>query len=553
MYPGARRCPVWAVILCAGAQALAASTPEPRPTLCVEVVVTPGPAWKRHVIDNTSRGADGVKTGDLNGDGRTDFVTGWEEGGVVRVYLHPGRSRVREPWPRVTVGIVRDAEDAIFADLDRDGRPEVVSCTEGKTRTVYWHRFSGNPGDLLNPEAWSTVAFPAALPAQAWMQAVAVDLDGQHGLDLVLGSKNAGATIGWLQAPADPHVLGDWMFHGLREAGWIMSLVASDLDGDRDSDLLCSDRKGGRSGVFWLENPGATANRQHASWSEHALGALGREVMFLDVSDLNGDGRLDVAAAVKPRDVLLWLRQPDNGWREQTLPLVADNLGDAKAVKIADLNSDGLADMLFTCENAKGAREGIVWLEQGAAGGPWKQRSLGGPEGLKYDLMQVLDLDGDGDLDVVTCEESDQLGVVWYENPRLLGRRDFRGALEPAGFAAGVGGQRERDHLDRQHFQDGSEPFGRGRKPERAIGGCLPDGSGASTGADDVRAQPLVQGRGAGIAEEHADERFPAEHFERAMAERGAAHPFGVEVGRFLDDQTANPRGGQRRAASHQE
>ncbi|NJN05680.1 MAG: serine hydrolase [Rhodobacteraceae bacterium] len=36
--------------------------------LDTHVVVTPGPAWKRHTIDNTSRGADGVKPGDLNGD-----------------------------------------------------------------------------------------------------------------------------------------------------------------------------------------------------------------------------------------------------------------------------------------------------------------------------------------------------------------------------------------------------------------------------------------------------------------------------------------------------
>jgi hypothetical protein len=31
--------------------------------------------------------------------------------------------------------------------------------------------------------------------------------------------------------------------------------------------------------------------------------------------------------------------------------------------------------------------------------------------------MQALDLDADGTLDIITCEESDQLGVVWYENP----------------------------------------------------------------------------------------------------------------------------------------
>jgi len=27
------------------------------------------------------------------------------------------------------------------------------------------------------------------------------------------------------------------------------------------------------------------------------------------------------------------------------------------------------------------------------------------------------DLDGDGAVDVITCEERDNLGVIWYENP----------------------------------------------------------------------------------------------------------------------------------------
>jgi len=30
------------------------------------VVLAPGPIWMRHTIDNTSRGADGVKLGDEN-------------------------------------------------------------------------------------------------------------------------------------------------------------------------------------------------------------------------------------------------------------------------------------------------------------------------------------------------------------------------------------------------------------------------------------------------------------------------------------------------------
>ena len=38
--------------------------------------------WKRHVIDDTSRGADGTRLADINGDGLPDIATGWEQGGV---------------------------------------------------------------------------------------------------------------------------------------------------------------------------------------------------------------------------------------------------------------------------------------------------------------------------------------------------------------------------------------------------------------------------------------------------------------------------------------
>ena len=43
----------------------------------------------------------------------------------------------------------------------------------------------------------------------------------------------------------------------------------------------------------------------------------------------------------------------------------------------------------------------------------------GDSRGVKFDLIQLLDLDQDGDLDLLTCEERDNLGVIWYENPTL--------------------------------------------------------------------------------------------------------------------------------------
>ena len=47
----------------------------------------------------------------------------------------------------------------------------------------------------------------------------------------------------------------------------------------------------------------------------------------------------------------------------------------------------------------------------------WQDHEISGPEGVKFDRIELLDLDQDGDQDVITCEERDNLGVIWYENP----------------------------------------------------------------------------------------------------------------------------------------
>jgi hypothetical protein len=378
--------------------------------------------WERHTIDDSSRGADGVKMGDINRDGLLDIVTGWEEGREIHVCLNPGRDRAHNRWPSIIVGHVQGAEDAIFVDLDEDGSLEVLSCTEGKTRTVYLHHcFLTNATkhpNLADSQSWSTSSFPATENRQAWMQAAAIDIDGLNGNDLILASKATGGSIGWLKSPKEPLRLEQWTYHPLRDAGWIMSLETYDVDRDGDFDIVFSDRKGKRTGLYWLENPGALSNQQGQAWIEHAIGGIGRETMFADIADINNDGLVDIAVAVKPVEVIVCFQQPDKGWREQRIELDGSSIGDAKAVKVLDVNLDGRRDLCFTCENADKQREGIVWLEQ-LPDNQWKQHPLGGPDGVKFDQMQVIDLDGDGDQDIITCEERDQLGVVWYENPQV--------------------------------------------------------------------------------------------------------------------------------------
>ncbi|MCA9417532.1 MAG: VCBS repeat-containing protein, partial [Candidatus Omnitrophica bacterium] len=241
--------------------------------------------WKRHTIDQSSEGADGVRLMDVNGDGLMDIATGWEEGGAIRAYLNPGHEKAAEVWPAVTVGEASSPEDAVFVDLDGDGNFDVVSCCEGKTRSVFVHWAPSNPKDYLNPSLWKTEAFPTLEGKESWM--FGLPFPTEKGMSLVLGAKGKDAEIGILAPPQDPRNVSGWTWHPLYDAGWIMSLVWEDLDFDGDPDLLFSDRKGENPGVQWLENPGGE-DPTSGDWKVHRIGPKD-EVMFLDTGDLDGE------------------------------------------------------------------------------------------------------------------------------------------------------------------------------------------------------------------------------------------------------------------------
>ena len=385
--------------------------------------------WKRHTIDDSSRGADGVRLGDVNRDGLVDLVCGWEEGGVIRVYLQPVPVSLRtKPWPQVTVGKVRSPEDAVFVDLDNDGRLDVVSSTEGRNRTLYvhWANWDADSvAEMLDASRWETAAIPCSAEKQSWMFALPMELDGMPGPELIVGSKGGNASVSLLRGGADRRNLQGYQLQPLYKAGWIMSLKAADIDGDGDDDVLCTDRKGANRGVLWLENPGVKAVVGGKAWRLHRVAGSDSEVMFLDYGNLLGNEAPEIVTATRNQKILVSKRPVDVAklghnesvrWPTTTIsnPFDAPH---GKAVAIADVNQDGRPDLIHTVNNG-GRREhrGASWLEAGADG-QWKTHDVSGERGVKFDLIQVHDVDGDGDLDWLTCEERDNLGIFWYENP----------------------------------------------------------------------------------------------------------------------------------------
>jgi len=366
-----------------------------------------------------------VRLLDVNGDQLPDITTGFEQGSAVRAFLHPGYDSVTNLWPAVTVGAVSDAEDAVFADLDDDGAVDVISSAEGGTQGVFVHWAPSSPAEYLNEAAWQTVKIPASA-GRRWMFALPLQVDGQNGIDLVVGGKDADAKVAWFRSPAgNRRDMAAWTMHAMSDVSWTMSLIDYDVDNDGDPDVVVTDRYNnvGLEGARWLENPGTGSPAQFNPWPNHFIGARGDEPMLSAMADLDRDGLDDLLVPVFSSGLSFFRRldRASNSWQEYPISKPAGT-GTAKGCNIGDIDLDGDPDIVISFAHADGDLSGVVWLSYVTVPTEttWVDHEISGPLGIKFDIVALADLDGDGDPDVITTEEAEGgsgLGTIWYENP----------------------------------------------------------------------------------------------------------------------------------------
>ena len=206
------------------------------------------PQWARHEIAKEG-GGHGCGFGDINGDGRGDFVgiKGWAEA--------PSDPR-KEPWIwRAEFDLGRTSIPIIVADVDGDGDNDLVYSL-GHDYGAYWveQKKDGAGGRVwekhLFDDSWSQGHSPL------W-----VDLDNDGRGEFVNG-KRYWAHEGRDPGARDPLVIYRYEFDPassrfVREtiqadgpAGVGLDPKAADLDADGDLDLILP----GRSGLYWYEN-----------------------------------------------------------------------------------------------------------------------------------------------------------------------------------------------------------------------------------------------------------------------------------------------------------
>jgi Tfp pilus assembly protein PilF len=328
------------------------------------------------------------------------------QGSVLQLFP-PGRSE-----PLATCGAESATIVALAAgDLDNDARADLVALLSvpgpALAATVF---LQGEDGSFAEPPGGDRFGpGGGALPVEgfAGVDLALVDRDHDGDLDAFWcwtapagGSCSIATNHG--AAAFDVRPAADHGFDpGLATAGPV-AVAFSDSDNDRDVDLLVASADGVR--LFSNERDGTFEDVSGTV----GLGPGTGPVAALAVADLDKDGWMDLLLGA-PRGPLLALRSP-TGF-EAPLPLVDEQPGDALRVVVLDFDNDGFLDV------AAGAPDGpVVYHYRGARA--WRlDRELLRVEGIGVATQPItaLDLDGDGDLDLLTAEPSGTVSLAVNE------------------------------------------------------------------------------------------------------------------------------------------
>jgi hypothetical protein len=254
------------------------------------------------------------------------------------------------------------------ADIDSDGDLDFVAGSGEENSDLYlnWIRNPLPSGNPLDAAAWEVVLIShhgqktrELEPTSYVKDIVTVDFNNDGKLDI--GTRANVMTRVFLQISPDEWAEPVKLPHDDHEG-----MDAGDMDKDGDPDLVLNG--------FWFETPDDPANDE-----------------FI---------RHDIDKK--------WFTQTEDTWRD-----------DNASVKVADMNGDGLLDLLISQSEKPGfpiSIYSVASVEQ-VKTGPWTETKVIDV----FDFCQTLDagdIDSDGDLDIIAAQfERDHGGERWRNYP----------------------------------------------------------------------------------------------------------------------------------------
>ncbi len=372
---------------------------------------------EQQVITTKMEEVELVTASDLNGDDDIDVLAAsnnkvaWYENQV-------GESGTNGRFGRqqLVTTHVEYLRSVTASDLDGDGDEDLLFADWGDDKIAWYeNRVGGGHGNVFgNPqEITPRTDVPAA--------AESADLDGDGDEDVFAAFK--GNVIAWYEnqigkREADGDGFGEKQVITTKVDN-PQSVTASDLDGDGDKDVLSASTEDDK--IAWYENRMGKSGTDDGFGRQQVISTEVYEPESVTVSDLDGDGDEDVLSSSSRKDKIAWYenRNGESGTDEDGFGTqqVVTTKGEIQAVAASDLDGDGDVDVLTVSEVLTASEDKVAWHENrigesGTDDGFGRQQVIS-TEVYDPESVVTSDLDGDGNEDVLSASSTE---IAWYEN-----------------------------------------------------------------------------------------------------------------------------------------
>ena len=285
------------------------------------------PTWRRHDMAAAPDLEAGGVVLDVNGNGRLDLVAGQQLGGN-ELYWFENPADPAEEWTkRVIEDRFEKYHDQAVADIDGDGKPEIIVASQKAGMLVYYD-IPDDPRVQPWPRECCHVIDGEAPWEMEGLQVVDVDGDGQ--VELIAGPvvyKRSRAGGSWAKRVFAP--------------GFVMARVAAaDVTGDGRMDIVICEGE---------SHPGRLAICSGADGTIRVL----RDDLFhphsLALADFTGSGRLDIFVAEmglgRNPDPRMFIYRNRGGGGDFEEVLIQEGVPTHEA-KVGDLTGNGRCDII---------------------------------------------------------------------------------------------------------------------------------------------------------------------------------------------------------------
>ncbi len=268
-----------------------------------------------------------VATGDINGDGKPDVVTGYFGTAEIRVFINTSTPGNFSFAAGVIFPIPQAPSKMVIADIDMDGKPDVAAAGNNSLFV------------MRNESAGNTIAFSTGVPVPGGQYIVtAGDLTGDGKPELVGGSGSDLLVSVNTSTPGNISFDAPVTFSNGHEAA---SLVIADINGDQKPEIAAVNYYSTDINIF--KNTGSGNALSLAAPQSFAVGHAGSDI---DIADADGDTKPDIICTNSDYAVISVLRNTSSSVISfDTHTDYATAGAFSTGLAVADFNNDGRPDL----------------------------------------------------------------------------------------------------------------------------------------------------------------------------------------------------------------